>query len=110
MSVVPEERDRILIITLSAPERGNSVDRPMLGALEELLDPLRQLAHREGAGRRILKSLEARAKELSLEGIELHAQVLSKGFYEREGYQAFGPIFSEAGMPHVKMSRRLSGS
>jgi predicted GNAT family N-acyltransferase len=67
-------------------------------------------AHRnEGIGRRILKALEERAISLSLEGIVLHAQVLSKGFYEREGYQAFGSIFSEAGMPHVKMSRRLSG-
>jgi predicted GNAT family N-acyltransferase len=65
-------------------------------------------AHRnEGIGRRILQALEDRAREVTLEGIVLHAQVLSKGFYEREGYQAFGPIFSEAGMPHVKMHKSL---
>jgi enoyl-CoA hydratase/carnithine racemase len=37
MTVTSEERDRVLVLTLTAPERGNSVDRAMLGRLEEVL-------------------------------------------------------------------------
>lgn len=40
MTVQAEERERVLHVTLAAPERGNSVDRPMLGKLEELLSAL----------------------------------------------------------------------
>ncbi|HZV01997.1 MAG TPA: enoyl-CoA hydratase-related protein [Planctomycetota bacterium] len=36
-SVLVEETDRVLRVTLNAPERGNSVDRAMLSRLEEVL-------------------------------------------------------------------------
>ena len=65
-------------------------------------------SHRKGGvGRLILRGLEAHARELGLNGIILHAQVMSKGFYEREGYEPFGAVFDEAGMPHVRMSKTL---
>ncbi|MHB1843783.1 MAG: GNAT family N-acetyltransferase [Deltaproteobacteria bacterium] len=65
-------------------------------------------SHRKGGvGRLVLQALEAHARKLELAGIVLHAQVMSKGFYEREGYEPFGAVFEEAGMPHVKMSKRL---
>lgn len=61
-----------------------------------------------GVGRLILSALERYAHEEGLEGIVLHAQVMSKGFYEKESYQSFGAVFEEAGMPHVKMSKNLA--
>ncbi len=64
-------------------------------------------SRKSGVGRQILAALEVHARELGLAGIVLHAQVMSKGFYEREGYEPFGAIFEEAGMPHVKMSKKL---
>lgn len=65
-------------------------------------------SHRKGGvGRLILRALESHARDLKLSGIVLHAQVMSKGFYEKEGYEPFGAVFDEAGMPHVKMSKRL---
>jgi predicted GNAT family N-acyltransferase len=65
-------------------------------------------SHRKGGvGRQILGSLEAHAREVGLAGIVLHAQVMAKGFYEKEGYEPYGAVFDEAGMPHVKMSKRL---
>ena len=65
-------------------------------------------SHRKGGvGRQILRAIEAHARDLKLSGIVLHAQVMSKGFYEKEGYEPFGAVFDEAGMPHVKMSKRL---
>jgi enoyl-CoA hydratase/carnithine racemase len=46
MTVSTAERDRVLVLTLSAPERGNSVDRAMLQRLEELLVALAQRIER----------------------------------------------------------------
>ncbi len=55
MTVRAEERDRVLHVTLDAPERGNSVDRPMLGRLEELLAALtRRVEAREAAAPRVV--------------------------------------------------------
>lgn len=65
-------------------------------------------SHRKGGvGRLILNALEDHAQGQGLQGIVLHAQVMSKGFYEKEGYEPFGAVFEEAGMPHVKMSKKL---
>lgn len=64
---------------------------------------------RGGVGRQILRALEQRAREQGLGGIVLHAQVISEGFYLREGYTPFDDHFIEAGMPHVKMSKKLAG-
>jgi predicted GNAT family N-acyltransferase len=66
-------------------------------------------SHRKGGvGRLILGALEEHAHAQGLQGIVLHAQVMSKGFYEKEGYEPFGAVFDEAGMPHVKMSKNLA--
>jgi predicted GNAT family N-acyltransferase len=64
--------------------------------------------HRKaGAGRAILEVLEARAHGNKARGIVLHAQVHAQKFYERLGYAAFGEVFQEAGIPHVRMWKRL---
>jgi len=60
---------------------------------------------RGGVGRQILHALEQHAREQSLNGIVLHAEVLSEGFYQREGYAAFEAVFEEAGMPHVRSKK-----
>jgi predicted GNAT family N-acyltransferase len=66
-------------------------------------------AHRKaGVGRLILRALEHEAQVQGLHGLVLHAQVLSKGFYENEGYEPSEAIFEEAGMPHMQMSKRLA--
>ena len=39
--------------------------------------------------------------------VELHAQVTARGFYERAGYSAVGGEYTEAGIVHVTMRRRL---
>ena len=53
MPVLVEEQGRVLVLTLSAPERGNAVDREMLGSLEEA-----QLAEGHGEGRGALAALD----------------------------------------------------
>jgi predicted GNAT family N-acyltransferase len=64
--------------------------------------------HRKsGAGRAILETLEARAHQQSAVGIVLHAQVHAQAFYEKLGYAPFGDVFQEAGIPHIRMWKKL---
>ncbi len=66
-------------------------------------------AHRRlRVGSLILGALEAEARRQRLAGIVLHAQLHAREFYSNAGYVATGPIFEEAGMPHVRMLKRLS--
>lgn len=66
-------------------------------------------ARRAGAGAALLATLEARVRERGYAGIELHAQLHARGFYERAGYQAYGLPYEEAGIPHVSMRKDLAG-
>lgn len=66
-------------------------------------------AHRRlKVGSLILEALEGEARRRKLAGIVLHAQLHAREFYRKAGYVATGPIFEEAGMPHVLMLKRLS--
>ena len=60
-----------------------------------------------GAGAAVLAELERVAAGRGLEEIVLHAQVSAKAFYDRAGYVAEGDIFTEAGIEHVTMRKRL---
>ncbi len=60
-----------------------------------------------GIGRRLMAELESIAGEYGLQRLWFHAQTSAIPFYEQIGYSAEGPEFSEAGIPHRTMSRRL---
>lgn len=65
-------------------------------------------AHRTaGIGRRLLMRLLVAARARGDRQVVLHAQVTARGFYERAGFVAQGPVFDEAGISHVTMHRRL---
>jgi predicted GNAT family N-acyltransferase len=61
-----------------------------------------------GTGSRLLQALEAEARRRGLAGILLHAQLSAMEFYKRHGYEPYGAVFEEAGMPHLEMKKRLS--
>jgi predicted GNAT family N-acyltransferase len=63
---------------------------------------------KRGIGRRVLAALETEARRRGIVGVMVHSQVHAKGFYEREGYAVLGPVFVEAGMPHVEMRKRFA--
>ncbi len=66
------------------------------------------VSHRKhGIGGRILEALENEARARDLDGVVLHAQVYTHGFYEKMGYHDYGTIFEEAGIPHIEMRKRL---
>jgi predicted GNAT family N-acyltransferase len=64
-------------------------------------------ARGKGVGAAMLAALEQVAVERGLSAVELHAQLSARGFYERAGYTAIGPTYSEAGIDHVTMHRAL---
>lgn len=61
-----------------------------------------------GVGEALLQSLIERARELGYPALELHAQTHAIGFYERQGFSAFGPEYDEAGIPHRSMRLDLA--
>lgn len=66
-----------------------------------------EAARGAGIGAALLAALEQAAAEGGLPGIELHAQLPARGFYERAGYTAVGPTYLEAGIEHVTMRKPL---
>ena len=61
-----------------------------------------------GVGAALLEALLARAREMSLTRVTLHAQIHAAGFYRRFGFSERGGEFLEAGIPHFEMTLELS--
>lgn len=61
----------------------------------------------QGTGRAVMQALEQVAVEHGLDEVWLHAQRSALPFYERLNYQAQGPEFVEAGIPHLSMTKVL---
>lgn len=60
-----------------------------------------------GIGAGLLATLERAAVHSGLSGVELHAQLTARGFYDRAGYRALGEVYVEAGLAHVTMAKVL---
>ena len=57
----------------------------------------------QGIGKSILNTLIQAAKEKGAQECILHAQVHAIAFYAKADFEPHGPIFHEAGIPHVEM-------
>jgi predicted GNAT family N-acyltransferase len=60
-----------------------------------------------GAGAALLQAVIDHARELDLRELHLHAQTHALRFYQRFGFQAHGPEFRDAGIPHRSMTLQL---
>ena len=60
-----------------------------------------------GAGRALLRRLVGAARARGDREVLLSAQVHALGFYRAEGFEAEGPVYEEAGIPHQAMRMRL---
>jgi len=60
-----------------------------------------------GVGIALVRAIEDAARARGLAAVDLHAQTHALGFYERLGYEAYGPEFPDAGIPHRAMRRVL---
>jgi len=62
---------------------------------------------RRGVGAALLASLVEAARLHGHRRVALNAQVHAMAFYARYGFEAEGPTFAEAGIPHRAMVRAL---
>ena len=62
-----------------------------------------------GVGARLLAGSERLARERGTGLMVLNAQRRAEGFYAGQGYEHEGETFLEAGIPHVRMTKRLDG-
>ncbi|MFZ3469694.1 GNAT family N-acetyltransferase [Streptomyces sp. 4.24] len=60
-----------------------------------------------GVGALLVRAIEEEAGRLGLSFVDLGAQTHALGFYERLGYEAYGPEFQDADIPHRAMRRAL---
>ncbi len=63
-----------------------------------------------GVGDALLEALLAQARRQQWPEVSLHAQVSAETFYARHGFLPEGERFSEAGIVHQGMRRRLDGA
>ncbi len=61
-----------------------------------------------GAGRALLQAALERARAAGVRVVRLNAQVHAIDFYRREGFEAFGEVFDDAGIPHRAMQRAIA--
>lgn len=62
----------------------------------------------KGVGRALLQQLTEAAAAAGHAQLQLHAQTHAEGFYAGFGFVASGDPFIEAGIPHLRMTRRLA--
>ncbi|MER5568632.1 GNAT family N-acetyltransferase [Streptomyces goshikiensis] len=90
---------------LYGPEALSKTGSPEVGSLGRLA--VTKAARGLGVGVALVRAIEAEAGRLGLAAVDLGAQTHALGFYERLGYEAYGPEFQDAGIPHRSMRRRL---
>ncbi|MDN5935557.1 MAG: GNAT family N-acetyltransferase [Nitrosospira sp.] len=61
-----------------------------------------------GVGSALLLRLLEEAKKRRIQQVALNAQLHAIGFYLKSGFRMTGEEFMDAGIPHVRMSLRLS--
>jgi len=68
-----------------------------------VIKPYRQ----QGIGSMMLTALLEQAKEIGVLKVDINAQTMAMGFYQRAGFIAVGDEFDDAGIPHYKMTLQL---
>ncbi|MFI5760781.1 GNAT family N-acetyltransferase [Streptomyces sp. NPDC051563] len=90
---------------LHGPRALGKTGSPEVGSLGRLA--VGKAARGLGVGVALVRAIEGEAGRLGLSAVDLGAQTHAMGFYERLGYEAYGPEFQDAGIPHRAMRRAL---
>ncbi|MER6468340.1 GNAT family N-acetyltransferase [Streptomyces collinus] len=93
---------RLLFGEVAAAKTGGDASVGSLGRLA-----VAGAARGLGIGVALVRAIEEAARAHGLTAVDLHAQTHAMGFYERLGYEAYGPEFLDAGIPHRSMRRAL---
>ncbi|MFI5755295.1 GNAT family N-acetyltransferase [Streptomyces sp. NPDC051569] len=99
---LPLGTGRLLYGPGAADKTGGNLSVGSLGRLA-----VGEAARGRGVGAALVRAVEDAARERGLAVVDLHAQSHALGFYERLGYEAYGPEFLDAGIDHRSMRRVL---
>jgi len=99
---LPLGTGRLLYGEEAAAKTGGDLSVGSLGRLA-----VRAEARGLGVGVALVRAIEDAARARGLSAVDLGAQTHALGFYERLGYEAYGPEFPDAGIPHRAMRRVL---
>ncbi|WP_460108984.1 GNAT family N-acetyltransferase [Streptomyces sp. YKOK-J1] len=99
---VPLGTGRLLHGEAAAAKTGGDASVGSLGRLA-----VARSARGLGVGAALVRAVEEAARARGLAAVDLHAQTHALGFYELLGYEAYGPEFPDAGIPHRAMRRVL---
>lgn len=61
-----------------------------------------------GIGKRMMVEALALLTEANVAEAHIHAQAAVQNFYQKLGFDPEGSFFDEAGIPHIKMKKRLT--
>jgi predicted GNAT family N-acyltransferase len=61
----------------------------------------------QGIGRRLMETAIALISEKGIPEIKINAQIQVCSFYQNLGFEPWGEIFDEAGIPHIEMRRQV---
>jgi predicted GNAT family N-acyltransferase len=62
----------------------------------------------EGLGSYVVEQAEKCVCEKGGTSLSLHAQCRAKEFYQKLGYQEYGPVEDDQGCPHIWMKKRMT--
>jgi predicted GNAT family N-acyltransferase len=99
---LPLGAGRLLYGEAAAAKVGGDLSVGSLGRLA-----VTKAARGLGVGAALVRAIEDAARARGLRAVDLHAQTQALGFYERLGYEAYGPEFPDAGIAHRAMRRAV---
>ncbi|MGW7073319.1 GNAT family N-acetyltransferase [Streptomyces sp. NPDC054855] len=99
---LPLGTGRLLTGAAAAAKNGGDAEVGALGRLA-----VTKAARGLGVGAALVRAIEDAARARGLTAVDLHAQTHALGFYERLGYEVYGPEFPDAGIPHRAMRKAL---
>lgn len=68
------------------------------------------IARGQGIGKRLMQKAIELATEKKMQEVVIHAQAYIKALYQQLGFIQEGETFDEAGIPHVKMRKKLTNN
>lgn len=99
---LPLGTGRLLTGAAAAAKNGGDAEVGALGRLA-----VTESARGLGVGAALVRAIEDAARARGLTAVDLHAQTHALGFYERLGYEVYGPEFPDAGIAHRAMRKAL---
>jgi len=103
--------DALCLHALALDEQGNAVATGRLlpnGHIGRMA--VRMTERNKGVGAAVLQALIDAALKKGFKEVFLGAQLHARGFYARQGFEAFGEVFMDANIEHIMMKKTLNQS